>query len=247
MAHYNQVFFDYISKGSTASANVVVPLLLQHLNIQSVLDVGCGAGAWLKVWKTRNVEIFGLDGDYVNVEHLHIEQTEFEPTDLRKPFRLGRQFDLVCSLEVAEHLPAESAEQFVQSLCSHAGMVLFSAAPPGQGGDNHINEQPYEYWREKFKKFGYYPHDFIRPFIATNSNVEPWYRYNTILYINLKHVQNIQESISKTAIAGPVPDISPLGYRIRKFLIRMLPVSVVTALAKLKEHYTLARYRRENG
>jgi len=32
-----------------------------------------------------------------------------------------------------------------------------------------------------------------------------------------------------------IGDVSPLSYRLRKFLISMLPVSTMTSLAKLKE------------
>jgi hypothetical protein len=34
-------------------------------------------------------------------------------------------------------------------------MVLFSAAPPGQGGEHHVNERTYEFWRGLFARHGY--------------------------------------------------------------------------------------------
>ena len=52
-------------------------------------------------------------------------------------------------------LGGEHADTFVQNLVRHAsGAILFSAAPPGQGGEFHVNEQPYEYWRGKFQRCG---------------------------------------------------------------------------------------------
>ena len=53
---------------------------------------------------------------------------------------MDRKFDLVVSLEVAEHLPSECAETFVDSLTGLGPIVLFSAAIPHQGGTNHANE-----------------------------------------------------------------------------------------------------------
>jgi len=50
------------------------------------------------------------------------------------------------SLEVAEHLEPSSAGTIVQSLVSLSDVFLFSAAFPGQGRTNHINEQPHSYW-----------------------------------------------------------------------------------------------------
>jgi cyclopropane fatty-acyl-phospholipid synthase-like methyltransferase len=57
-----------------------------------------------------------VDGAYVDRTLLEIPSERFQPADLRQPIRVGRQFDLVVSLEVAEHLPAECAAAFVQSL-----------------------------------------------------------------------------------------------------------------------------------
>ena len=89
----------------------------------------------------------GVDGPYVDRCKLLIDAGDFHAADLAAPIDLGRQFDLVQSLEVAEHLPAAKAEQFVETLTAHGSRILFSAAVPGQGGENHINEQLPDYWR----------------------------------------------------------------------------------------------------
>ena len=63
-------------------------------------------------------------------------------SNLANPVDLGRKFDLVQSLEVGEHLPKSAADTFVETLVKHGDVVLFSAASVGQGGHDHINEQP---------------------------------------------------------------------------------------------------------
>jgi 2-polyprenyl-3-methyl-5-hydroxy-6-metoxy-1,4-benzoquinol methylase len=65
---------------------------------------------------------------------------------LIQPLDLEKEFDLVVSLEVAEHLPASAADQFVNTLVKHGKKILFSAAIPGQGGQDHLNEQWPDYW-----------------------------------------------------------------------------------------------------
>ncbi|MBD0362598.1 MAG: hypothetical protein ICV55_07480, partial [Coleofasciculus sp. C3-bin4] len=52
----------------------------------------------------------GVDGDYVSEDTLVIPKEQFISFDLQKPLQINRQFDLVISLEVAEHLPAECAQ-----------------------------------------------------------------------------------------------------------------------------------------
>ena len=64
-----------------------------------------------------------------------------------------------------------------------ADAVLFSAAVPGQIGLHHVNCQPHEYWHEKFAQHGLEMTDPIRPLIAHDHRVSPWYRNNTFVYL----------------------------------------------------------------
>jgi hypothetical protein len=103
--------------------------------------------------------------------------------DLKHSFEINEKFDLAMSLEVAEHLPKESAEKFIKELTLLSDVVLFSAAIPGQGGTHHINEQYPEYWAEIFKQQKYIPVDCIRPNIWNENGVEFWYKQNLLLFI----------------------------------------------------------------
>lgn len=241
MYEYDESFYRYINRGAQASAREMLPLLLRRLGqpVATVLDVGCGAGAWLGVWKSLGAEVCGLDGAYVDSAQRLISESEFVATDLAGPFSLGRRFDLVQSLEVAEHLPAASATGFVASLCAHGDMVLFSAAPPGQGGENHLNEQSYDYWRSLFREQGFGMYDVVRGPLADNERVMPWYRYNTFLYLDAGALPELAGSLAAYRVpeGSTVPDVSPWPYRLRKRLISLLPVSLSTALARLKKAF----------
>lgn len=160
----------------------VVPFILDSVRIKSVLDVGCGTGTWLKAFEEIGIsDYLGIDGDYVNKSSLEIPEDKFVAFDLRQPWDLKRRFDLVISLEVAEHLPEESSDLFVEALVRHSETIIFSAAIPGQGGQNHLNEQWPDYWQRKFLKHGFYFHDVIRPLIWDNNKVEWWYKQNIFL------------------------------------------------------------------
>jgi hypothetical protein len=95
-------------------------------------------------------------------ELLEIPKNRFMAVDLERPFQLKRKFDLVVSLEVAEHLPAHCAEDFVSTLTGLGSVVLFSAAAPHQGGEHHVNEQSPDYWAELFQRRKYVPVDCLR-------------------------------------------------------------------------------------
>jgi SAM-dependent methyltransferase len=164
------------------SPNVIVPILLGQILPKSVLDVGCGIGTWLKIFNESGVEDYlGIDGEYVDRKMLKIPLDKFQAIDLRTNWNLNRKFDLVISLEVAEHLPAKCADDFVESLTNHGETILFSAAIPGQGGQHHINEQPPAYWQSKFERHGFFFHDTIRPLIWENEKIQWWYKQNIFL------------------------------------------------------------------
>jgi len=211
----------------------VVPHVMKLVTPSSVLDVGCGTGTWLKAFEEMGVSDYaGVDGDYVKRENLKIAENRFHPIDLRKTWSLDRKFDLVVSLEVAEHLPETSADLFVEALASHGETILFSAAIPGQGGQNHLNEQWPAYWQQKFLKHGFYFHDLIRPLIWNNENVHWWYRQNIFLLKRQTPEQSIYDWVHPEAIKVQTNIISEilrgqLGIRESfKILIRAIAHSV---------------------
>jgi peptidoglycan/xylan/chitin deacetylase (PgdA/CDA1 family)/2-polyprenyl-3-methyl-5-hydroxy-6-metoxy-1,4-benzoquinol methylase len=181
---YTETFHEMLKQGSRRSAKEILPLVLELIQPKSVVDVGCGLGSWLSVFRDLGIrECLGIDGDYVNTDRLEISREEFQPFALDTPLKLDRTFDLVVSLEVAEHLPAESARTFIASLTGLGSIVLFSAAIPLQGGTNHVNEQWPGYWAQLFQERGYLVIDCLRRKIWNNENVEPWYAQNILLFV----------------------------------------------------------------
>ena len=88
----------------------------------------------------------------------------------------------------------DTAEIFVQSLCNTAPIVIFSAAHPGQGGTNHVNEQPFEYWAEKFKKHGYNSIE-IRPLFCDDLEIGYEYRTNITIYAKTPYDERIRQNL----------------------------------------------------
>ena len=147
----------------------------------------------------------------------------------------------VQSLEVAALSPHSSAA-FVRNLVAHGDRVLFSAAVPGQGGENHTNEQTLEFWRGLFAQHGFVPFDFIRPLVAGNGDVEPWYAYNTLLYVRDASLDTLPDEVRNARVLekARIPDVSPMAYRIRCALLKPLPVWLVSWLAVLKHRLVVA-------
>jgi len=169
---------------NTRAAEIILPIVFENFRPDSVLDIGCGLGTWLAVCQRLGIkDLAGIDGPGLSNALLAVNPDIITLKDLTRQFSLQRRFDLAICLEVAEHLPAESADVLVASITAHADTILFSAAIPGQGGQHHLNEQWPAYWQAKFEKHGYYFHDPIRPRIWDNQAIEWWYRQNIFIVV----------------------------------------------------------------
>ena len=191
---YTKEYYHALREGARRSAEAVVPLVMELLRPRSVIDIGCGDGTWLSIFRQYGVrDILGIDREYVNGEILEISRKEFLPHDLRFPLWMDRQFDLVVSLEVAEHLPGECAETYVESLTRLGPAILFSAAVPFQGGTDHVNEQWPEYWVDLFRKKGFVALDPIRKQIWGHPDIEWWYSQNILMFMKREYMEDRPE------------------------------------------------------
>jgi hypothetical protein len=231
---YSSGFYDYIDAGSSASATVVTRLILAEMRVDSLLDVGAGHGAWAAAWLAAGVrDVLAMDGDYVARDRLAIPSELFIPHDLTASFSLGRKFDLVQSLEVAEHLPEDRANRFVEDIVAHGDVILFSAAVPHQGGEHHVNEQPPEYWRRRFAAHGYDAYDWLRPRLRHEKRVERWYRFNSVIYANAAGAARLSPAMRATRLddGERLRERGNLGWYARRSLVWLLPSRLVEPVA----------------
>lgn len=210
MHTYDDHFYRAQSSGSLRSAQIVVPFLLNTIPCRSVVDLGCGLGTWLSAFVSNGItDIMGIDGPYVERKNLLIPSSCFMAGDLTNPPAVDRVFDLAICLEVAEHIPSGAADRLVDKLVALSGFILFSAAIPFQGGENHINEQWPNYWIDKFAQHDYVPLDLLRDKFWDNEAIEFWYRQNLLLFVRrdlLSQVQQVPQPAWTTPKAVVHPD-----------------------------------------
>jgi SAM-dependent methyltransferase len=179
MTVYNKEFYDYISDGALRSAKKIAPGVMQLFKPKSVIDIGCGTGAWLKAFEELGAtELYGVDGS----DEGHELVENFELHDFSRPYIPQHKYDLAISLEVAEHIPEQYADMFVKTVARCADNILWSAAVPGQRGLNHVNEQFPSYWIPKFEDLGYSCNGSFRYAFWNDETVENWYRQNILLF-----------------------------------------------------------------
>ncbi len=212
---YDADFYHRCGGESGRSAQVIVPLVLERMTPsvpRSVVDVGCGTGAFLQAFSEHGVSnILGIDGPWADSHLLRIPRDCFEVRDLAEAQEVGRRFDLVVSLEVAEHLPEDRAAGFVGFLSGLGPAVLFSAAIPGQGGTHHLNEQWPDYWADLFSQQGFTAVDCLRTEIWSKPEVGMPYKQNMLMFIEADHLPDYAGLASAVAGAGapPLPLVHP--------------------------------------
>ena len=241
---YDKKFFGDIDHGSRASAVTILSALKRYLEPRSVVDIGCGAGSWVRsaqqVFAMEAACVTGVDGEYAKAFH-HDLGGHFVYADLAKSINLPQQFDLAICLEVVEHLPNARAATFVDDLCRLSNVVLFSAAVPRQCGTGHIKEQWPEFWMNEFCRNDYLMFDLIRPEIWNDGSVGPWYAQNCFVFVRrteialvdrLKHSQLGAGDWRMRLVHPGILNIAACETAGASRLVRALPGRIVTSFAR---------------
>lgn len=194
-------------------AHTVLAIVREYVQPRSVLDVGCGAGTWLRAAQEAGIgDCRGIEGRWLDPTLLQVDRGLVSLHDLEEPFELGRRFDLLLCLELAEHLPARSADLLIACLVRHGDVILFSAAVPHQGGHHHVNEQLPDYWAAKFAEHGFRIVDAIRPRIWNDRSIWWWYRQNLLLAVHERLLETNAKLREQSMIARPLSVLHPDGF-----------------------------------
>lgn len=203
----------YISRSSDVmkDASILVPILIDLFQPDSVIDVGCACGEWLSVFKEKGIDnVYGVDSNWIDKSLLRIPVEQFLSHDLSKSLNIENVFDLVLCLEVAEHLPLTSSDVLINSLIRLGPVIVFSAAIPYQGGYHHINEQWQSFWADKFRAKGYIVIDCLRE-LLWNQPISFWYSQNFLIFVDQEFFQYIQSHhlIFKRNYVLPISFVHP--------------------------------------
>ena len=146
----------------------------------SALDIGCGLGVYLWLLGSLGANrVVGVDGFGTSRHFLAADQ--YRAHDLATPLNLGEEFDLVVCVEVVEHLAAAHESTLLESVARHArDTIVFSAARPGQPGNDHVNCREVSYWIERWRELGWRPDPFASLRFRTLSTFF-WFRRNVLV------------------------------------------------------------------
>jgi SAM-dependent methyltransferase len=154
---YDSGYFQFVEQTTARSAGAIANSIICSFHPASVVDVGCGTGTLIKLLQEQGVQVKGLEYAEAALKECWVRQLDVIKFDVANdlvPPRY-RNADVAVSMEVGQQLPDSYADQYVNVLCQVAEVVVFSSATPGQGDRRPLNEQPHQYWIEKFLQGGY--------------------------------------------------------------------------------------------
>ncbi|MHC4748935.1 MAG: methionine biosynthesis protein MetW [Planctomycetota bacterium] len=184
-----QYYTDGLDPLYEKSCELIVESIMKVFCPKSVIDVGCGPGQLLLELKERGVTCRGLEysSAALNIcrqNGINVTQFDLEHDVLPRDFKA----DVVVSTEVAEHLQEQYADRFVDILCAIADNVIITAAEPATtyiADRTHVNEQPKDYWIEKFACNGFtHKEDIVSQFQADwkKHKVKPWFVQHLMVF-----------------------------------------------------------------
>jgi hypothetical protein len=189
-------------------------LLGESYKPSNMVDYGGGAGSWCVAAKHLGIDnVLLIDRCPPNQVIKSLTCSEQHECNLEHYIPAVGHFDLAISIEVAEHLTAPNGELLIEALCNSSSLVLFAAAIPGQGGIGHINEQPHEYWHERFSALGYECFDILRPRLISNAEIPWWLKQNLFLYQKVAQEKGCENLSRHLAVANGIELIHTVHLR----------------------------------
>jgi glycosyltransferase involved in cell wall biosynthesis/SAM-dependent methyltransferase len=141
----DEINYTYLHNEELPFAKRLTQWIADTLAPEKVLDIGCGPGTYVDCFQELNVNATGYDSD---------ARVDGNPHLICKSlFELQETADVVLCMEVAEHIDGCNNQQIVEVMANALqtdGILIWTAAQPGQGGVGHINCQTKDYWADLF-------------------------------------------------------------------------------------------------
>lgn len=176
---YNQHYYEkscgdesYLDKDKWAPFyERIADEIIDTLHPSIVLDVGCAVGYLVAALRDRGVEAYGIDVSEFAISKVREDIRPYcKVCSALKPFPedFPRTYDLITTIEVAEHLYESDGIRLIENICKHSKNIIFSSSSDDITEKTHYNVQQAEYWAKKFAKNGFtkdltYDASFIAP------------------------------------------------------------------------------------
>ncbi len=245
LSKYSANFYDSVAERADLASQSILSIFFSKFHASSIKDIGCGNGIWLRETldnqDIKNRYGYDLASAIESAEYLINKDIIFKEIDLESASYDLIKTDLTLCLEVAEHISMNAGLQLVKNICKTSSYVIFSAATPGQGGFNHINEKPFEYWVSLFESNGFVGFDLFRSKIQQDKRIPFFYRNNVFLFVDSKELSKVQHlltidfmKLTKISAQNQIKDYRTFVQIFKALIISRFHFKVVNGLSIIK-------------
>lgn len=144
--------------------------IVEDLRPKTVLDAGCAMGYLVAALRDRGVEAYGVDISEYAISKVREDIKQYCAVGSLTeslPTCLPRQYDLVVTIEILEHMYEEDGRKAIENLCALSDCIIFSSTPDDFTERTHFNVQQREYWARLFAAEGFFDNLTYRPTYLT--------------------------------------------------------------------------------
>lgn len=183
--------FEGIKEEETPFAKNLSTWIKRNFDGKKIIDLGCGPGIYVDEMVNLGLNATGYEPDTRTLKYSKNVRN-------KSLFEVEDPSDLVIFMEVAEHIPSDRNDEIVESIFRNMkddGVLIWTAAVPGQGGDGHINCQTKDFWLKKLEKAGLVNDEEIQEnllnFVKSDPNTMGWFLNNLIVMKKKKKSKNV--------------------------------------------------------
>lgn len=174
---------------------IIIEEILKHFHPKKVIDLWCWLGAFVKTFQDHWIDAYWVNWPRVEKDKLVMNEDRLIIKNLEEFCDFKKWYDMAITIEVAEHIDAKYADNFIKTITSCADIIIFSAAIPWQWWFKHVNEQSPEYREEKFNKLWYRFYDVFRWKFWNNKDIAISHRQN--MFLVMKEWINLPSSLEE--------------------------------------------------
>jgi 2-polyprenyl-3-methyl-5-hydroxy-6-metoxy-1,4-benzoquinol methylase len=148
----------------------------------SLADIGCGNGAYCKLFKEYGTPIVhGYEGTPEASSLGYYSQIDI--VDLTNNLNLNLKYNTVICLEVGEHIPSQYEAIFLKNLVSFIGknLIISWADKDQYSASGHVNPRSEEYVKELFTSKGAYFNEIDTRNLRRCAGFD-WFKKNILIF-----------------------------------------------------------------
>lgn len=170
---YDKKYYDDYDNGRSYNNiylqnfhHYLADIIKLHINPKTVLDVGCADGQFIHYLRQNDIEAYGVDISKYAIQNayedvkLYVENSKLPQLNI--PNNFPNSYDLICCIEVLQHISKQHAQQSIKRLTQLSNYIFFSSTFEDFEDESHLNVQPMQYWRDLFYKYGFVQHPTIK-------------------------------------------------------------------------------------